>query len=86
MKLWRTKDGRYLAGVHITKNEMAQYIASVYFARDENGEILTELMKTLPSPMTSQDAMRAGREWALVNLPYKIEDLEIRLLRQPRLG
>ena len=69
MKLWRTKNGRYLAGVHIAKNEMAQYVASVYFARDKNGEILTELMKTLPPMMTSQVAMRGGREWALENLP-----------------
>ena len=43
MKLWRTKSGRYLAGVHIARNEMAEYIASVYIAHDENGEILTEL-------------------------------------------
>ncbi|MFP6646188.1 MAG: hypothetical protein VCF24_21905 [Candidatus Latescibacterota bacterium] len=69
---------------------MAEYIASVYIAHDENGEILTELAKTLPPMMTSQEAMRAGREWALENVPsiYKLapEDLEIRLLRQPRLG
>lgn len=86
MKLWRTKDGRYSAGVHIAKNEMARYFASVYLALDKNGEILTELMKTLPPTMTSQDAMRAGREWALENLPYKIEGMEIWQLRQPRLG
>ena len=48
-KLWRTRDGRYRAGVHVVKDEMAQYVSSAYLAREENGEILTDLMKTLPA-------------------------------------
>ena len=79
-KLWRTRDGRYRAGVHVVKDEMAQYVSSAYLAREENGEILTDLMKTLPAMMPSEDAMRAGREWALENLPsihrFAPEDLE----------
>ena len=67
---------------------MAQYVSSAYLAREENGEILTDLMKTLPAMMTSEDAMRAGREWALENLPsihrFAPEDLEIRLTAAAR--
>ena len=90
-KLWRLPDGRYLAGVHVVRNERAQYIAQVYLARkDGAGGILTDLAKVLGAVGTSEAAMHVGREWALAHLPgiyqFPPEDLEIRLMRQPQLG
>ena len=89
-KLWRLPDGRYLAGVHVVRDERAQCIARVFLARkDEKGEILTELAKMLPAVATFEDAMHVGREWAL-KLPgifqFAPEDVEIRFMRQPQLG
>ena len=73
-KLWRQEDGRYLAGVHVVKTEKAQYIPTVYLARkDEKREILTDLAMKLPAAATFEEAMTAGREWALENLPRGLQ-------------
>ncbi len=55
-KLWRQEDGRYLARGHVVKAEEAQFIPTVYLARelDQNtkrrGPACTPYARSAPDP------------------------------------
>jgi hypothetical protein len=84
-KLRRTRDGRYEAGVYITKNKYAQYVARVLLPYSY-GDQTIEAKAFAPEP-SFELAAAASRSWALAHIPgiYGIsaDDLVVTLMDGP---
>lgn len=89
-RLYRTPDGRYLAGVAITQDALGRFVAEVFVARKgiKHGEIISLPALRLPPEATFENAARKAREWALTRLPrifgFTSQDLAVELLGDDR--